>query len=338
MKPARANSRVGIRDVADAAEVSVTTVSQVVSGNRPVSEKTRAKVKAAIAELGYRPHPGAASLRNQRTMAIALVVPDLTNPFYPLVAAGLQDILMPRGYMLTISDLVMSSAKSSEVVQHFLNRRVDGIVIASYGVQESDFEAIEESGIALVTLGAGAGRKTGDLVHSDDTEGMREMTTHLIERGYKRIAFIGGEELAAPTRLRFDGYCLALKEAGREVNLDLVRFAEFTRDGGHDMAQSLLSIENPPDAIVAANDLIAIGVLDSARARGLAVPGQLAVTGYDDIDAAALVSPELTTVLNPAREIGRACARLLLERLDGEVSEVSRTVALSHSLIVRQSS
>lgn len=326
----------GIREVAASAGVSMSTVSHVMSGKRQVAASTRARVEAAIAELGYSAHPGAAQLRSGRTGTIALVVPSLENPFYPLVAAGMQDILIPRGIMLTISDS-RGPGRSENTLRHLISRRVDAMVAAPFGVTEKVLAELHDAKIPFVTLGrvSAAG---GDLVHTDDIEGAREVTAHLIERGYQHIAFVGGEETAVPTKERLEGFTEALRDADRpHVDGDVV-FAEFTRDGGRRAAATLLDRAERPDAIVAANDLIAIGVLDAARERGLRVPEDLAVTGYDDIEAASLVSPSLTTVENPAREIGRACARLLLERLDGDVTDVTRTVALSHRLIVRHSS
>jgi LacI family transcriptional regulator len=222
-------------------------------------------------------------------------------------------------------------------LRQLISRRVDALVAAPFGVTDRMLAELHDAGIPFVTLGrtSAAG---GDLVHTSDTAGARELTAHLIERGYRRLAFLGGEQSATPTRERLDGFRQALSAAGRAAEVDDIVFQEFTRNGGREGAATLLDRQDRPDAIVAGNDLIAIGVLDVARERGLRVPEDLAVTGYDDIEAASLVSPALTTVENPAREIGRTCARLLLERLDGDVSDVTRTVALSHRLVVRQSS
>ena len=326
----------GIREVAAAADVSVSTVSQVITGNRPVSQATRARVEEAIARLDYSPHPGASQMRSGRSGTIALLVPTLVNPFYPIVAAGMQDVLQPRDILLTITDASIPE-RSDTAIRHLVSRRVDAVVAAPFGLGSRVLDELREAGIPFVTLGT-APTAGGDVVHTDDVEGAREVTAHLIGRGYSRVAFVGGDEDANPTRQRLEGYRAALVEAGRKIDEEAVVFAEFTREGGRDAAQALLDGDDRPDAIVAANDLIAIGVLDIARERGLRVPEDLAITGYDDIDAASFVTPALTTVENPAREIGRTCARLLLARLDGDPSRPTRTVALSHRLIVRQSS
>ncbi|MFC8796581.1 LacI family DNA-binding transcriptional regulator [Promicromonospora sp. NPDC057138] len=322
--------------MAEAAGVSASTVSQVVTGKRPVSAATRARVEAEIERLGYRAHPGAAQLRGGRTGTIALVVPTLENPFYPLVAAGMQDVLVPRDLLLTVTD-ASGPDRSATTIHRLLSRRVDAMLAAPFGLAESTLAEVRDAEIPFVTLGQ-APPGGGDYVHTDDVSGVRELTEHLISRGRRRIAFLGGDEAAPPTQERLAGYRTALRAAGLPVRADDVVFETYTRQGGRDGAATLLDRDHRPDAIVAANDLIAIGVLDAARARALRVPDDVAVTGYDDIDAASLVNPPLTTVENPAREIGRACARLLLDRLDGEVTEVTRAVGLPHRLVIRESS
>lgn len=326
---------VGIREVAEAAGVSMSTVSQVVTGNRPVSAATRARVEEAITRLGYRAHPGAAQLRGGRTGTVALIVPTLENPFYPLVAAGMQDVLVPRDLLLTVTD-ASSLDRSASAIHRLLTRRVDAMVAAPFGLPPAGLAEVHDAGIPFVTLGQ-APPGGGDYVHTDDVDGAYKVTEHLIERGRRRIAFLGGDEGVTPTRQRLEGYEKALRAAGLPVREEHVVCTRYTRQGGRDGANLLLDRDEAPDAIVAANDLIAFGVLDVARGRRLRVPEDLALTGYDDLEASSLVTPPLTTIMNPAREIGRACARLLLERLDGQVSDITRGVALSNSLVVRES-
>ncbi|MEU6786496.1 LacI family DNA-binding transcriptional regulator [Nonomuraea angiospora] len=333
-----AGRRPDIAAVAAAAGVSVTTVSHVLSGRRPVSARTRAKVEAVIDELGYRPNPSARSLRTDRSESIALIVPDLTNPFYPLVAAGLQDVLMSSGYLLSVTDAALPSRALPEVVRHVLARRVDGIVLATYGATDQDIDKIAKSGTKLVRLGGRFRAEFGDIVRADDTSGVHDIVSHLIDRGYQRIAFLNGEPHAHPSQIRLEGYERAMREAGRPIQPELIHSGTFTRAGGVEGARILLSRSPRPDALVCANDLIAVGALDVTRQLGLSVPGDVAVTGYDDIEAASLITPALTTVLNPAREIGRTCARLLLDRLAGEYDDTAREIVLAHRLIVRDSS
>ncbi|MEU6605866.1 LacI family DNA-binding transcriptional regulator [Streptomyces shenzhenensis] len=333
-----AKKQPGIAEVAAAAGVSVTTVSHVLSGRRPVSAATRALVETVIKELGYRPNPSARGLRTQRSESIALIVPDLTNPFYTLVAAGLQDVLMESGYLLSITDAAQPGRALPEVVRHVLARRVDGIVLASYGATDDDIASIAETGTKLVRLGSRFRADFGDVVRADDVGGMHDVVDHLLARGYRRIGLVNGEYDAQPSQMRLEGYTRALREAGRAADPDLIHFGTFSRAGGAAGARRLFDSAHPPDAIVGGNDLIAVGVMDAARERGLATPRDVAITGYDDIEAASLVTPALTTVHNPAREIGRTCARMLLDRLAGKYDDVAREVVLAHRLVIRESS
>ena len=267
------NDAIGIRAVADAAGVSPGTVSNVVTGKRPVSAATRARVEAAVERLGYTPHPGAQSLRSNRTGVVALIVPTLTNPFYPLVAAGMHDVLLPRDIMLSVTE-VDGPGRSARVLRHLISRRSDGIVAAPFGLTPADVELLRQSAVPFVTLGAPLDGSGGDRVHTDDVDGAREVTEHLIARGYRRIAFVGGPESAVPTRERLDGYLAALTSHGIEKRAEHVSFGDFTREYGRVAAGHLLDSATPPRAIVAGNDLIAIGVIDAARERGVSIPDQ----------------------------------------------------------------
>lgn len=328
----------GIAAVAEEAGVSVSTVSQVLGGNRPVSARTRSKVEAAIKKLDYRPHPGARSLRSQRTESVALIVPDITNPFYPLVAAGMQDVLLPAGYLLSVNDAALPSANISAVLRHVLARRVDGIALGTYGLSDEDLARIAESGTRVVALGRDVQIAGSDYVESDDEGGFVKLVEHLLSLGRRRIAFIGGEESAHPNQLRVRGWRTTLEAAGLPPAEDDLVFTAFTREGGRAGVDALYARRADWDAIVCANDLIAIGAVDRLRERGVSVPGEVAVTGYDDIDAASLITPGLTTVENPAREIGRTAARLLLTRLaETEEGVPTQHITLSNRLVVRDS-
>lgn len=333
-----------ISDVAALAGVSETTVSHTLSGHRPVSGKTMAKVNAAIDELGYRPNRLASGLRSQRTHTTAMVIPDITNPFYPAVARGLQDALGSRGYQYFICSTDGLAEREEDFLAEAIDRRVDGIVFAPSRSEEVPVSLVASSGIPVVLLSASATveeqafRQPGvDLVRSNDERGMRTATEYVLSAGHTRIGFINAGFDTGPAGRRFDGFRVALQSAGIELSDDLLATTSFTRDGGREGLARLLALPHPPTAVLCGNDLIAIGVLDLARERGIDVPDELAVVGYDDIDAAALVSPSLTTVINPAREIGHACGKLLLDRMTGEYDSVTREVIIANRLVVRES-
>jgi LacI family transcriptional regulator len=334
----RQNGRATIVDVATAAGVSVTTVSHVLSGRRPVSAATRARVEEVVGRLGYQADPSARGLRTQRTRLLGLVVPDITNPFNAELAAGLQEAALAEDYLTVVCETPKEPQRVRAVMRQLTARRIDGLVLGRYPTGEGVLDALLATGAPVVRLGGRVDDGPGDVVHAAETEGMRDLVRHLVrDRGYRRIGFIGGAPDAEPGGDRHRGYLEALAEAGLGAPRDLVVWTDFTREGGRAGAARLLASAEPPDAIACANDLIAIGALDTARATRLPVPGKVAITGYDDIEAAALVSPALTTVLNPAREIGRSAARILTDRLDGREDGPAREVLLAHRLVTRES-
>jgi LacI family transcriptional regulator len=329
--------RVTIADVARRAGVSKTTVSHVISGNRPVSDPTRSRVESAIAELRYRPDGIARSLRTRRTHMVALIIPDITNPFYPILSRGLERALDGRGYRTFICSSDGDTDRELDFLAEVCDRRVDGIVLDSFHVTVDDLESITRGEVPVVWLGGTPRAHPGvDSVRPDDEHGAFEATTHLIARGHRAIAMVDGPEGAGSSRR--DGYLRALSEAGvRPVPRHALR-SDWTRAGGAAILPSLLASSPRPTAVFCSNDLSAIGVIDGARERGLEVPADLAVVGFDDIEEAAMTTPPLTTVRNPAFETGEAAGRLLGDRMAGSFRGSARAVKLPASLIVRASS
>jgi DNA-binding LacI/PurR family transcriptional regulator/AcrR family transcriptional regulator len=313
----RGGERPSITRVAQLAGVSATTVSHTLNGRRPVADQTRRRVLDAIERLGYRPNVLARSLRTNRSHTVGLIIPDITNPFYPALARGLQDVLGPAGYDEIISNTDGDRRAERAAVEQMIARQVDGLAFAVFHTHAEDLLPAIEAGIPVVRLGGRQVQDGVDVVHSDDEGASAEATRHLTARGHRRIGFVCGPAAQGPAAERVAGYRAALAEAGIAPDPGLVVHTQFSRGGGAEGTATLLDLAEPPDAVLCANDIMAIGALDTAAARGLRVPGDLAVMGFDDIEAAGLISPGLTTMANPAREIGRACADLLLARLSG---------------------
>ncbi|GAA4558795.1 substrate-binding domain-containing protein [Planotetraspora kaengkrachanensis] len=328
--------RPSITRVAELAGVSATTVSHTLNGRRPVADSTRRRVLDAIERLGYRPNVLARGLRTSRSQTIGLVIPDITNPFYPALARGLQDVLGPAGYDEIISNTDGDRGMERAAIEQMIARQVDGLAFAVFHTHAEDLLPAIEAGIPVVRLGGRLVQEGVDVVHSDDEGGAAEAARYLLERGYRRIGFVCGPEAEGPAAERVAGYRAALTEAGAPADPRLVVHTHFSRVGGRDGAAALLDLPEPPDAVLCANDIMAIGALETAARRGLHVPGDLAVMGFDDIEAAGLISPGLTTMANPAREIGQACARLLLDRLSGQAGGY-REVVIPARLVRRQS-
>ena len=327
--------RVTILDVAHQAGVSATTVSHVLSGKRLVAAATRERVESAVRDLGYRPNHVARNLRTRRSHMIALVVPDITNPFYSVLTRGLADAVHGGEYGTYICNTDGQLDRERMFIEDVMDRGVDGVVIASVNLVAAESAAPVRYGTPVVCLGESIDHPFVDRVQADDGEGSRWATRHLLARGAERVAMIQGPPHTGVARRK--GFADALAEAGRHVDERYTARGDWTRRGGHAAMHELMRVEPRPDAVFCGNDLMAIGALDAARELGLSIPGDVALVGFDDVDAAALVSPALTTVGNPSYETGRSAGKLLLSRLQGDYAGPRRTVVLPCPLIRRES-
>jgi LacI family transcriptional regulator len=326
-----------ISEVAKRAGVSKTTVSHVLSGKRPVNPDTRESVEAAIAELGFRPNGLARSLRTRRSHTVALLIPDITNPYYPVLARGLQDSLVASGYHAFLCNTDADRSQELEFLDDVAQRRVDGIAMVPFQISTDDLEDVVEASIPIVSISPHIEHPQADQVTTDDVEGATDATLYLVARGHSTVAMIGGPPGLPPSDRRLAGYRRALERSGRPFDDRFLAEGDFTRRGGRRAMQTLMRLEPRPTAVLCANDLMAIGAMDSARELGCSIPDDMALVGYDDIEAAALVTPALTTVLNPAYEMGHAAGRLLLERMADGYSGRPRRVVIPHRLIERES-
>jgi LacI family transcriptional regulator len=326
--------RITIADVAKHAGVSKTTVSHVLSRKRPVSMATTARVVEAIRALGYRPDGMARSLRTRTSQMVALIIPDITNPYYPVLARGLEDGLGGTTYRSLICNTDRQPEREVQFIQDVCDRGVDGIVLDSFTLTGERLAEMIPDGVSIVRIGTTVIEDPGfDTVHADDERGAFDATTVLIHRPSSRVAMIQGPPGAGARRN--EGYLRALESAGVPVDPDLVLSGQWTRHGGAVAMRRLLALPDPPQAVFCANDLMAFGVLDAAREAGLDIPGDLAVAGFDDIEAAAMTHPPLTTVSNPAYETGLLAGILLKERMLGTYKDEPRTVTLPCRLIRR---
>jgi DNA-binding LacI/PurR family transcriptional regulator len=329
-------STLNIQAVADAAGVSKTTVSHVISGNRPVSAATRRRVERVMEEMGFRPNFFAQALKSQRSHAVALIVQDLTNPFYPALARGLQQSVAAQGQVVMLFDASAGAGLTHAFVETVVQRRVDGVVVAVSNV-EDDLLDLRRAAVAVVAVGSALTGLPIDWVSADDSRIGADATRYLYQRGHRRIATISGPVNAEPGATRLAGYRAAMTQLGLDFDGTLQAEGDWTRDGGAAALGEVLRRGAPPTAVFCANDLMAIGAMDAAFAAGMDVPGDLAIVGVDDIDAAGLVRPALTTVRVPAEEIGRAAGELLLHRIDAGAADSHRHVLVQHTLIARDS-
>jgi LacI family transcriptional regulator len=330
-------ARITIDDVAARAGVSPTTVSHVYSGHRPVRDETRQLVHQAAQELGYRPNAVARSLRVRKTSTVMIVLPDITNPFYPVFARGVQDALRKDDYHVLLCNTDSRESEERLFLDEAVSRRLDGLVFMGYWVTTDELLEVAATGVSVVHLGQPADRATVDCVWSGDQVAAEQVTSYLLGRYGQSVAFIDGTMEAAVSRSRAAGYRAAFASAGHDVPAGFEITEDFTTEGGRRGMALLLAGDGPPRAVFCANDLMAIGALEEARRRGLTVPGDVAIAGYDDIDAARLVTPALTTVRNNPDLLGAACGELLLSRMGGDTDGAPREVLIQAELVIRES-
>jgi LacI family transcriptional regulator, galactose operon repressor len=333
--PAPGQSRVTITHVAAVAGVSPTTVSHVLSGKRLVAEETRGAVYDAIRRLGYRPNHVARSLRTRRSHMIAAVVPDITNTFYSMLTRGLADTLDREGYGTYVCNTDGLLDRESKFLADVFDRGADGIVLAAVDAASAGALKPADMGVPVVCVGHRLDHPRIDVVTVDDERGSYEVTRHLLTRQPERVAMIQG--LNGTPRL--SGFTRAVAEAGHALDPSLMVTGDWTRHGGYEAMRQILGRRSRayPDAVFGANDLMAIGAIEALREAGLDVPGDVAVAGFDDVDAATIVHPPLTTVVNPAYDIGVNAGKLLVSRLSGAYDGDGREVGLPCLLVVRES-
>ncbi len=302
-----------IKDVAARAGISYTTVSHVVNGTRPVSDQVRSKVEAAIAELGYVPSGVARSLRVRATGTLGLLLPNASNPYFAELARGIEDHAERNGYSVILCNSDDDIDKQLRYLRVLLERRIDGLIVATVASDAAFAQALAALRVPLVLVDRSLEGVSADQLRVDHEQGAYMATRHLLELGHRRIVCIGGPASTQVVQLRAGGYRRALDEAGIEAQA--VVDCAFTSPAGHAAAQVLLAGEQRPTAIFAGNDMIALGVLRAAAERGLQVPQQLSVVGFDDIEVSRYLHPALTTVGQRIGQLGEQAAERLLARI-----------------------
>jgi LacI family transcriptional regulator len=266
---------------------------------------------------------------------VAVVVPDITNPFYSVLTRGLADAVDAAGYGTYVCNTDGLHDREKKFLEDVFDRGVDGIVLASGDTGSQVEFGPADYGTPIVCIGGELNHPKCDVVMADDEVGARAAVEHLVDRGFRRIAMIQGAAHSGEARTH--GFRAAMQDHGRKVPSSLMVRGDWTRHGGYQAMHQLMALPNRPDAVFCANDLMAIGAIDVTRELNLTVPGAVAVVGFDDVDAATIVSPQLTTVRNPAYEAGRTAGDLLLSRMTGRYADAGRSVVLPCPLVTRSS-
>jgi LacI family transcriptional regulator len=327
-------------DVAREAGVSQTTVSLVL--NNPdilaVPGETRQKVFEAIKKLGYVPNSTARMLRTNRTNTLACIIPMITNPFYPAFVSGIQDAAEKQGYEVITYNTHGNAEKEAKFLQSVQQGRADGVIGVFFYMRARDLFPLLEKNIPVVRLETHR-QRTGewplDNIYVDNASAAFTATDYLISKGHRRIAMITGP--GGPRNARREGYLQALSRHNNGLESLIEEVSSYDEIGGYQGMQRLIESGQPPQAVFAANDLMAIGVMQAILDAGLSVPDDIAVVGFDDIPAARLVTPGLTTIRQSQEVMGCKAAELLLERLSGKETGDGRVIEMPFELIIRNS-
>ncbi|MGE5591190.1 MAG: LacI family DNA-binding transcriptional regulator [Bacillota bacterium] len=328
-----------IADVARLAGVSTATVSRVINSQSIVAPATRERVLTAVRELGYQPNALAASLVRQRSHTLGVVLPDISNPFFPQVVRGLEDAAHASGYNVILCNSDLDTVKEIEYFEVLRQKRVDGLIYHSGTITQAHLEAFRRLKLPVVLAATHDPEGALPCVLVDNRRAAREAMEHLISLGHRRVAVVAGSDPVSGES-RLDGYRDALRRHGLRLEEGLTLHAEWNADEAYEATRALLRRQDLPTAIAAASDLMALGVMGALQDAGLRVPQDVSVIGFDNIRLAATIRPALTTMAQPMYEIGKEAALMLIRCLKEEGGAEAirgRRLVLPHRLEVRQS-
>ena len=309
-----------IKEIAEAAGVSIGTVSNVLNHLPTVREAARRRVLDTIDELGYQPSLLGRALRKDKTSVIVMIVPDITNPFFPGLVRGAEDIAFKNGFRLVLCNSDNDVAKEATYIREMHAYRPSGLIIAPADLSRGaeDTKAYLKAGSGVVYVDRIPVKWKGDSVTSDHEHGAYVATRHLIELGHRRIATITGPLSAPSARSRLDGFRRAMLDEHLKIPAQFVEEAEFNKSAGHERAAKLLQLTQRPTAIFAANDLIAFGALTAMREAGLGCPEDVSLVGFDNLDDSDVTVPTLSTVDQFAYQLGARAVEIVVARARGE--------------------
>jgi LacI family transcriptional regulator len=326
-----------IKDVAQRAGVSPTTVSYVINNTRFVNPDTAARVRAAITELDYHPDFIARSLRARRTLTVGMVVSDITNPFYADVVRGAEDVFSHNDYSLILCNTDESPENELCNLQMLCSKKVDGLLIVASGENADFLYETNRTGLPVVLVDRRLPGNRLDTVIVDDEQGAYHAVHHLLEHGHRRIGMITPRPGLSTSIDRIHGYTRALHDF--DLTPDLIHMVDgnSTIEGGAAAAHHLLDLQPAPTAIFASNNLMAIGLYLAVKQRSLNCPKDVAIAGFDDMAWFSVFNPGMTTVYQPSYELGKRAAELLCQRICGERTNGPSLIELPSRLVIRES-
>lgn len=325
-----------IKDVAERAGVSKTTVSHVINASRFVEETTRQKVLDAIRELNYRPSAVARSLTTRRTGIIGIVISDSSNTFFGELLLSIEEVLRPKNYALIICNTNETLEYEAHYLDLLLNQRVDGIIAAATSQPWVELSKAQIQHTPVVFVDRAFENFNGYYVSVDNRAGAYAGTRHLIDCGYRRIGILAGLERLSTMRDRLDGYSQALQDAGIPLNPNWIIRSQLSVAGGREAMRSLLNLTQRPEAVFINNNLLALGALLEMSAQNVSCPRDLGIVAFDDHPWAAVSCPPLTVVRQPTQQLGQAAAEMILALINKHPVPEKRVV-FPCELVVRAS-
>jgi LacI family transcriptional regulator len=329
----------GIHEVAKRAKVSIATVSRTLNNPSTVDPKTAARVLKAVEELRYHPDIYARSLVSGRSRILGLIVSDITNPFFPELVRGFEDVAVQHGYEIMVSSTDYNSARMAVCVRRLLDRKVEGVAIMTSEMDRPLIDQLERRKVPTVFLDVGAVHALISNIQVDYAAGINQAVEHLLALGHRRIGFISGPLTLKSASIRRTAFLECLTRKGILEDEDLVTEGDHMIDGGLAAMSRLLDLPNPPTAVLTSNDLTAIGALRAVHRKGLNVPKDVSVIGFDDIHFAEFTEPPLTTVALSRRELAEKAIFALLRHIEPTPGQPGHGAeySITPTLVVRQS-
>lgn len=327
-----------VRDVAKLAGVAPITVSRVVNNTGYISDKTRTRVNVAIQQLGYVPNTLARSLRSRQTNILALVLTDITNPFWTTVARGVEDAASDAGFNLILCNTDESGTEEDKYLRLLLEKHVDGMLYVPARGSVEPVHVIQKQNVPVVVLDRRLPSLVADVVRCDSEGGAYQLVQLLLSLGHRRISALSGPRGISTADDRVTGYLRAMHEAGISENNMHVLYDQYTVVGGYEMAKSILAQTPHPSAIFAANNFIAIGAFKALQDVGLRIPEDIALVGFDDFPVMLMIDPFFTVAAQRPYEMGHKATELLLARLTHQAPDAYQEIILPVDILIRKSS
>jgi DNA-binding LacI/PurR family transcriptional regulator len=329
---------INLKSVAQLAGVSIATVSRVLNAENIVKDETKLRVEKAIKKLGFRPNRVAQRLRTTRRTSklIGLLIPDVQNPFYVDVICGIEQSAYANNYALVIGNFSQDEEREKFYIDILKSESVDGFIVAPFPSMNEYIKEMVQEGFAVVCIDRGLANLDVDVVKVDNAQGAFEAVEHLIRLGHKRIAHITGDPLIPTTSERVSGYEAAMRKHGLAMDPAIMKGRDSDYKSGVALTAELLDLPDPPTAIFTANNLLTLGALETIHNRGLRIPKDIAIVGFDDMYWSTSLNPPLTAVYQSGFEIGRRAIDLLFQRI-AEPYRARVDIVLKTKLMVRKS-